>query len=406
MGIDLYPHQIQAVRDLRNGSILRGGVGSGKSRTALTYFVFKVCDGEVPINGSHTYRPMGRPRDLYIISTAKKRDTLEWAREAADFGLSTNRSVDPGGISVTIDSWNNISRYEHVKDGFFIFDEQRLVGSGAWVKSFLQIVKHNQWILLSATPGDTWSDYIPVFVAHRFYKNRTEFVVRHVVLSRFSKFPKVERYLDTEHLERIRDQILVDMPYESHTTRHVRNIMVDYDHELFARVTKERWHIYEDRPLKDISEMFIVMRKLVNSDPSRLGAVMQLWEKHPKLIIFYNHNHELEALRVLAATLNAPVAEWNGHRHQEIPSTNGWLYLVQYTAGAESWNCTATDAMLFYSLNYSYRIMEQAKGRIDRMNTPFKDLWYYILRSNSPIDNAIVKALASKRNFNEKEMKF
>lgn len=395
---------MQAVRDLRNGKILRGGVGSGKSRTALAYFVFQVCHGEVPLNGSGTYRPMERPCNLYIISTAKKRDSLEWSREAADFGLSTDGDASQPGVHVTIDSWNNIGRYIHVKDSFFIFDEQRLVGSGAWVKSFLKIVKANQWILLSATPGDTWSDYIPVFLANGFYKNRTEFITRHVVFSRFSKFPKIEKFIDTPRLELFRSDVLVEMPYESHTRRHVENIMVEYDHELFERVTKDRWHIYEDRPLNDIAEMFIVMRKLVNSDPSRIGAVMQLWEKHPRLIIFYNHNHELATLRILADTLNAPVAEWNGHKHQQIPDTNGWLYLVQYTAGAEGWNCTATDAMVFYSLNYSYRVMEQAKGRIDRMNTSYKDLWYYILRSNSKIDNAIMKALAGKRNFNEKEM--
>lgn len=406
MVVNLYPHQIDAVRELKNGSVLRGGVGTGKSRTALAYFLFKVCLGEVPINGTSTYRPLERPRDLYIISTAKKRDNLEWSREAADFGLSTDRASSLGEVLVTIDSWNNIGNYADRQGAFFIFDEQRLVGSGAWVKAFLKIVKHNQWILLSATPGDTWSDYIPVFVANGFYKNRTEFITRHVVFSRFSKFPKVDRYVDTKHLERLRDEVLIEMPYASHTVRHVRNIIVEYDKALFDRVTKDRWHIYEDRPLKDVGEMFIVMRKLVNSDPSRLGAVMQLWEKHQRLIIFYNHNHELEALRTLAHILSAQVAEWNGHKHQEIPSEGKWLYLVQYTAGAEGWNCIATDAMLFYSLNYSYRVMEQAKGRIDRLNTPYKDLFYYILRSNSAIDNAIVRSLAGKRDFNEKEMKF
>lgn len=401
--VELYPHQWKALGELKNGSVLRGGVGTGKSRTALAYFFTQVCLGAIRVDDRADFGPMERPRDLYIISTAKKRDNKEWLSEAAAFALSTDRDASFQGVQVTVDSWNRIGDYVDVKDAFFIFDEQRLVGSGAWVKAFLKIAKANQWILLSATPGDTWMDYIPVFVANGFYKNKTEFVRRHVVFSNYSKFPKIDHFIETGRLERFRQQIVVDMPYERHTKRHVLNIMVEHDKELFEKITKKRWHIYEDRPLKDVGEMFVVMRKLVNGDPSRLGAVMQLWEKHPKLIIFYNHNHELDALRTLANICNSPVAEWNGHKHQEIPDTDRWLYLVQYTAGAEGWNCTATDAMVFYSLNYSYRLTEQSKGRIDRLNTPYIDLWYYVLRSNSAIDNAITRSLAQKRDFNEKD---
>lgn len=401
----LSPHQIKAIGELHNGSILRGGVGTGKSRTALGYFVQRVCLGDVYDQGGRAVRAVERPRDLYIITTAKKRDSLEWNRECARFGITTVRDDSDGGLFATIDSWNNIGRYIEVSNAFFIFDEQRLVGSGAWVKAFLAIAKRNNWILLSATPGDTWSDYAPVFIANGFYRNKTEFATRHVVLSRFSKFPKVDRYIDTEILEKHKAMITVEMPFEGHTRRHVQNIMVDYDKDLYDRVSKDRWHIYEDRPLRDVAELFIVMRKLVNGDVSRLGAVMQLWEKHPRLIIFYNFDYELKMLRTLADVLHAPMAEWNGHKHEEIPEDNSWIYLVQYTAGSEGWNCVLTDAMVFYSLNYSYRIMEQAKGRIDRMNTPYFDLQYYVLRSMASIDTAINKALAQKRTFNEKELK-
>lgn len=404
MAVELGPHQLKAVEELKNGSVLKGGVGTGKSRTALAYFFLKECGGSLRINGKGDFGSMSSPRDLYIVTTAKKRDKKEWEKECTPFALSTQRDDSFGSVLTTVDSWNNIGKYEDVKDAFFIFDEQRLVGSGAWVKAFLKIAKHNDWILLSATPGDTWLDYIPVFLANGFYKNRTEFIREHVVFKRWSKFPKVDYFIQTAKLDKLKQSIEVDMPYERHTRRHVRNIMVGHDKALFDRVVVDRWHIYEERPLKDVGEMFIVMRKLVNGDPSRLGAVMQLWEQHRKLIIFYNHDHELHALRTLAGIVNAPVAEWNGHRHQEIPEADAWLYLVQYTAGAEGWNCVETDAMVFYSLNYSYRMTEQAKGRIDRLNTPFTDLWYYVLRSNSMIDNAIVRSLAHKQDFNEKDM--
>jgi len=403
VAVELYPHQIEALGKLHNGSVLKGGVGTGKSRTALAYY-YKDCDGTVPINGRGEVRPMRRPRDLYIITTAKKRDGLEWEDEAMAFRLFSNPEFNLNGTRLIVDSWNNVPNYADIKDAFFIFDEQRLVGAGAWVKAFLKIAAANRWIVLSATPGDTWMDYVPIFIANGFYKNRTAFSTQHVVYKRFSKFPQIERYVEVPRLEWLRSRILVEMPYMSHTVRHVEQYLVDYHKEKFEKVWKKRWHIYEERPLKDVGEMFLVARKLVNSDPSRLGAVMKLMEKHPRLIIFYNFDHELQALRTLSTSTGWPMAEWNGHKHQEIPETEKWLYLVQYTAGAEGWNCITTNAIVFYSLNYSWKINEQAKGRIDRMNTPYVDLYYYILRSSSLIDQAITRSLKLKKNFNEKEL--
>lgn len=398
--VDLYPHQTKALREMKNGCILRGGVGTGKSRTAIAYYILD-CMGRFKINGAGGFKAMDRPRDLYIITTAKKRDDLEWLDEASNFGIGRTESLY--GTRITVDSWNNILAYKDVQNAFFIFDEQRLVGRGAWVKAFLDIAKRNRWILLSATPGDNWMDYVPVFIANGFYKNRSEFIHEHVVFSPYAKFPKVERYTGTGVLEKYRRQILVEMPYSRHTIRHVENYTVEYDKALFDRVWKDRWNVYEDEPIKDVAELFRVARKVVNSDPSRLGAVLKLLEKHPKLIIFYNFNYELEMLRTLKTTLGIDVGEWNGHKHEPVPVSDKWVYLVQYTAGAEGWNCITTDAMVYYSLNYSYKINEQGKGRIERLNTPYTDLYYYILRSGSPIDQAIYKSLLTKENFNEKE---
>lgn len=391
---ELKPHQRKAVDKLKNGRILYGGVGSGKTRTALHYYMEKEA-----------------PREIVVITTAKKRDSLDWEGEAASLGIGTRDGVSLAGV-LTVDSWNNIGKYTGVKDAFFIFDEQRLVGSGAWTKSFLSIVKANRWILLSATPGDTWLDYIPVFVANGFYKNRTEFKREHVVYSSYSKFPKVERYVGVGRLVKYRNELLVHMPYTRKTVRISKDVKVDYDTEIFEKVVKKRWHVYENRPLKDVAELFRVMRLVVNTDGSRLAKLQSLMEQHPRLIVFYNFDYELDLLRSIVdvdqdRTADTPppvVAEWNGHKHEPIPDGDSWVYLVQYYAGAEGWNCTATDAMVFYSLNYSYKVTEQAKGRIDRMNTLYTELYYYFLISDSLIDKAIRKALLHKESFNESSL--
>jgi len=378
--VNLQPHQKAALTQLSDGKILWGAVGSGKSRVAVAY-----------------YEQEHRERDVYVVTTAKKRDSKDWEGEFARIVVGKHADATLHGI-LTVDSWNNIDKYREVEDAFFIFDEQRLVGSGAWVKAFLKIARNNKWILLSATPGDTWLDYIPVFVANGFYRNRTEFKHEHVVYAPFTKFPKVERYLNVGKLNRNRNRILVHMRYNNETIRHSRSLQTEYNKELYDSVVKNRWHLYQNRPIKDIAELFGVLRRVVNSDASRVRAIEDLLTKHPKMVVFYNFNYELDILKRLDKDVT--VAEWNGHRHEEIPTTDSWLYLVQYVAGSEGWNCVETDTVVFYSLTYSYKNWEQAHGRIDRLNSPFLDLFYYTLRSKAGIDLAIGRALKSKRNFN------
>ena len=400
MGIELRPYQLEAVKRMRNGCILCGGVGSGKSRTALAYY-FIENGGDI---NPKKYIPMKNPKDLYIITTARKRDTLEWEGEFSPFLISTNEEVNYYDNKVAIDSWNNIKKYVDVTDAFFIFDEQRVVGSGAWVKSFLKITKHNNWILLSATPGDSWQDYIPVFVANGFYKNRTEFIREHVVYSRFTKYPKIDRYLNTGRLIRLRNRILVDMDFKRQTIPHHEDVYCSYDILTYKSIGKDRWNPYKNEPIVNASELCYTWRKLVNSDESRQTALLDICADHPRVIVFYNFDYELDILKSLVYINDGDamdIAEWNGHKHQEIPKTDKWVYLVQYTAGCEGWNCIRTDTIVFYSQNYSYKVLEQARGRIDRMNTPYINLYYYHLKSRSSIDIAISRALKNKKNFNE-----
>lgn len=398
MGVSLYDYQIDAIRKMKNGCILCGGVGSGKSRTSLAYY-YLTQGGKLP--GPDSYIPMKNPKDLYIITTARKRDTFEWESEMAPFLMSTHTDVNHYNNKIVIDSWNNIKKYAEIKDAFFIFDEQRVVGSGAWVKAFLKICKVNDWILLSATPGDTWSDYIPVFVANGFYKNRTEFTREHIVYKRFSKFPQVERYINTGRLIRLRNSILVDMDFKRETISHHEDVTVSYDIKTYKEVGKTRWDIFKDEPIENAGVLCYVWRRIVNSDLSRGQAVLDIFDKHPRVIIFYNFDYELDILKSLDYGKDVEVAEWNGHAHQPIPEGKKWVYLVQYTAGCEGWNCIKTDTIIFYSQNYSYKVMQQASGRIDRLNTPFRDLYYYHLKSKAPIDIAINRALKEKKNFNE-----
>lgn len=392
----LYDEQKEAVRKMKNGCILCGGVGSGKSRTSLAYYVTQNGGSFEP------FKPMKpNARNLCIITTAYKRDTLEWEGELLLFGLDKDYEKSLSKVRITIDSWNNIGKYKTIEGAFFIFDEQKVSGKGAWVKSFLRIAEHNEWVLLSATPGDKWDDYIPVFIANGFYKNRTEFNQEHCVFARFSKYPKVERWLNVGRLIRLRNSILIDIEIIRPTIRHDEDVYVEYNRIIYKDMMKNRWDIWKNEPFQTAAELCYALRKVVNSDDSRLVATMELFEKHPRMIIFYNFDYELELLKSQYYGEDVEVAEWNGHKHQSIPECDSWVYLVQYTAGAEGWNCIKTDTIVFYSQNYSYKIMEQAAGRIDRLNTGYKDLYYYHLKSRASIDLAISRALVSKKKFNE-----
>lgn len=391
MGIQLFDHQRNALEKIKTGSILRGGVGSGKTLTSLAYYVVKECGGSLQINGESNWAPLKNPKPLYVITTAQKRDSKDWEHEASELLIP----------EINVDSWNNISKYTTIQDAFFIFDEQRLLGSGTWVKAFLKIVKNNNWILLTATPGDRWTDYIPVFIANGFYKNKTEFVTRHIVYKRFSKFPKIERYLDIQRLINFRDRIVIPMRHKKITTSQHIPIYCDFNKSLFDETRLKRFDPYIKEPIRDIAALCLVMRKIVNSDPDRLVRLYQIYNQHKKVIVFYNFNYELDILEDFCLNEGIPYTQWNGHYHQKIPQTDTWIYLVQYAAGAEAWNCIETDCIVFYSQNYSYRTMTQAAGRIDRLNTPFVNLYYYHFVSYSFIDICIKKALDAKENFNE-----
>lgn len=413
--MQLFEHQTKAVKQMQNGYILNGGVGTGKSRVSIAYF-FKEQGSDFLDHVEKTewnelyncmsykfeYRPMKNPKDLYIITTAQKRDKLEWEEELSHFLMSTHPEANYYKNKIVVDSWNNIGKYSGVSGAFFIFDEQRLVGNGAWVKAFYKIAKVNNWILLSATPGDTWSDYIPVFVANGFYRNKTDFVDHHVIYNRYIN-RKIDRYINTGRLIRLRNRILVDMEFERKTTAHHEDVYVNYDIPTYRDLMRNRWNIWTEEPFKSANELCYGLRKVVNSADSRQIAVMDIFEKHPKIIVFYNFDYELDILKHIYYGENVEIAEWNGHAHQPIPTGERWVYLVQYTAGCEGWNCITTDTIIFYSQNYSYKVMAQASGRIDRLNTPYTDLYYYHLKSRSGIDLAITRALTEKKKFNERK---
>lgn len=372
--MNLYPHQLDALKRIKSGSILNGGVGSGKTLTSLVFY--KDNFSNLP---------------LYVITTAKKRDTGDWEEDAAKAGVTIEK----------VDSWNNIQNYQYMNDAFFIFDEQRVVGYSAWGKAFIMIAKKNKWILLTATPGDTWMEYMTVFIANGFYRNKSDFVDQHVEFDQWVKYPKIKNYHNVGKLMKNRNSILVPMKFDRDTTRHRKYIKSAYDKESYDIIMKNRWNIFEDKPIESGPELMSCIRKLVATDEDRQFNAKVLMDIYDRLIIFYNFNYERDILINLALSLDREYAEWNGHNHDEVPTTERWLYMVQYTAGAEGWNCISTNAIMFYSLNYSYKIIEQAEGRTDRLNTTFKDLEYYYLTSDSQVDKDVFKAIKTKEKFNE-----
>lgn len=403
MTVTYRPEQIQAVRQLQNGSILAGGVGSGKTLTSLAWYLTSVCNAaSFKKGGSLAKKKVKGSPTLYIITTAKKRDSLEWEEEAACLGLSTDPDCSFTGSSIVVDSWNNIGKYSDREHAVFFFDEQRASGSGRWVKEFLKITRKNTWLLLSATPGDVWMDYLPVFMAHGFFRTRTEFMEDHVIFDRFAKYPKVKRYIGEAKLQRLRRSILVEMPVERHTTRERETVYCDYDHDLYKWVVKNRMDPWTEEPLRDAGGVCRILRKVVSDNDWRSAEAKRILSSHERVIVFYNYNYELDRILAVAESLGVPTAQWNGHRHDAIPAEPRWVYICQYTSAAEGWNCTSTDTVLFWSLNYSWRVTEQCEGRIDRLNTPYSRLKYYFLESHSSIDEAVRRSLSSKKVFNER----
>ena len=394
--MQLYDYQLEAVYKLKNGSVLCGKTGTGKSITSLAYYFMK--------NGGYfdedNYEPMTRYQDLYIITTARKRDTLDWEQEYSPLLLNTE--LYP--CKVYVDSWNNIAKYKYVKNAFFIFDEQKASGYKKWGQTFVYIAKHNEWIMLSATPGDQWKDYISLFVANGFYDNKSDFERQHCIFNRWTSYKQITGYFNEGKLLRLRRSILVDMDVIKKTIPNHVDIYCKYDQDLYKKTMRERWNPFTNEPIKNANELCLVLRRIVNETRYKLEALNDIYVMHRRLIVFYNFDYELDYILHCGWFDNGEyvpeIAQWNGHVHEAIPKSKYWIYLVQYSA-CEGWNCVETDTIVFFSQNYSYRTMVQAAGRIDRANTPFRDLHYFHLKTNSPIDAAITRALRNKKDFNE-----
>ena len=393
----LKPEQQEAVDKLQSGNILVAGTGAGKSRTGL-YWYFKENGGAFI---GDEYKPMTDPKDLYIITTAEKRNTHDWDKEMSLYLLSTNPEANHYQNKVVVNSWQQISKYKTVSGAYFLFDEDHLTGTGEWVKSFLKIAKNNKWIILTATPGDKYEDYGPVFVANGYFSSISEFKQRHIIYDYRPGWPRFVKCVGTARLDRLKQRIIVRMNYEHKVEVHSTDILCDYDTVLYKTVVRQRWNPYENKPIENASQYCYCLRRITNLDESRVEACKEIVNQRNRVIIFYNHDPELYLLREVDFGPDVAIAELNGHKHEAIPDTPRWVYLVNYAAGAEAWECTKTDTVIFYSQNYSYKTMVQAAGRIDRRNTPFSDLYYYHLKSRAPIDLAIEQCIKAKKKFNE-----
>ena len=224
--------------------------------------------------------------------------------------------------------------------------------------------------------------------------------MEHIVYDRYAKFPKVSKYLNERKLNRLRDTILIDMKFDRHTVQHHHDITTEFDRKKYKEVMKNRWDPYKEQPIEQASGLCYVLRHIVNEDKTRAEAILDIYKKHPRLIIFYNFTYERDILIDLDYGEGVEVAEYNGLTHQPIPTGDKWVYIVNYMAGAEGWNSIQTNAIAFYSQTYSYKILQQSIGRIDRLNTPYTDLHYYHLKSKSAIDISINRALKQKKIFN------
>lgn len=391
------PHQRDAIRKISNGNVVVGATGSGKSLVGLVYYYTNILEGSV-----EPFRKPTKSVSLYIITTATKRDSLDWNSECAEFALSTNQEASVNGIKVVIDSWNNIKKYKDIRGGFFLFDEQKTTGYKRWSKIFIRIAKNNRWILITATPSDRWMDLLSVFIANGFYKNKRDFVNQHVTYNPYVKYPSITGYRNVNKLRILKKRIFVIIDYQSPSIIENKVISVDYDVDALTQIEKTEWNPFTDSPIINLSEFASVLRRSLNSHPSRINEAIRIRNTVKKLIVFYNFNFELEILKHGYSGIK--IGELNGHRHDALPVGSDWVYLVQYNSGNEAWECFTTNHMLFYSLNYSFRIMTQAKGRINRLTSGFNYMYYYYLVSNHWLDKGIQKALNKKRDFNNKEI--
>lgn len=121
-----------------------------------------------------------------------------------------------------------------------------------------------------------------------------------------------------------------------------------------------------------------------------------------RLIVFYNYNAELEALKRICDTLKRPYSQVNGQVKDlyAYENENNSITLIQYQAGAKGLNLQKANKIIYFTLTDKCEDWMQSQKRIHRIGQD-KTCFYYILMCKGSIEEDVYSALQRGTDFTD-----
>ena len=119
-----------------------------------------------------------------------------------------------------------------------------------------------------------------------------------------------------------------------------------------------------------------------------------------RVIIFYNFNTELEALRKVL--FDRPISIVNGQvkNLKEYENNDNSVTLIQYQAGAMGLNLQKANRIIYFSLPERSELFEQSKARICRIGQE-KQCYYHIMMCHKSVEEKIYECLLMRKDYTD-----
>lgn len=397
----LYDFQTKAVEQLIGGKhFIIAGCGAGKTAIALVW-------------AEQKQRQTGKQR-LLVVTTASKSKTgdfenelLEWCTPAFSNTLESMSVVSWHKLAAWVKAnICNIGRY------IVIFDEVQRGSAGVssgMGKAFLKITgKTRDWAAFTGTPGDTWLKFYPYFTSCNLVSGKTRFLDEYANVQTYKGYPEIVGWRNEERLKKMwaqisyapdTEKVMSELPEQTH------KVITFKKPASYNKILKTRTN--EDGEFLDTAGALCaeLRRQCFTKDK-------QEWIKdfveglESGCVFFYNFiktGDMLEEIIGKALPKGAKIWRIDG-KHHDIPTADTIgdhdMVLCQWQSGSEALNLQFLHYWCSVEACYSYSTSIQARGRIRRLGQKMPQFYYY-LKTEYTIEDAVYEALKTKSDFAE-----
>ena len=417
--LKLYPHQQAALAETQEKNKVAYYLDMGLGKTFV---------------GAEKMRELGAQVNLIICQKSKIDDWIEHFKEHYNakilypYDLTNSHEMKRFFNEVKLNSGEpfvGIINYElafrrpelaELKDFTLMLDESSLIQNEQAKRSkfILNKLQPANVILLSGTPTGgkyekLWSQLhlLGWKISKKLFYN--SFVDFHYEDNEGFPFMVIDGYKNEERLKRkmrehgcifMKTEEVIDLPEQIHQTIKVPTA------KEYRKFRKDCICMVDGSELvgdTTLTKMLYERQLCGQYSKDKLQAFQELLEStNDRLIVFYNFNAELEALKGICDSVERPYSVVNGESKDlyAYEHESGSITLIQYQAGAMGLNLQKANKIVYFTPPLSSELFEQSKKRIHRVGQS-KTCFYYYLTCGGSIEEKIYRTLAMRKSYTE-----